>query len=377
MSVGRLTLDMFVNGKLQTMHFKGFLNTIKAGFNPLHTEKRVGRKVFLLSLVVSILLSSCGTDSHHFEIEGHFLKMNQGEFYVYSPDNAIHGVDTIRVQGGRFTYEIPCEGEGTLVIVLPNFSELPVFVEPGSSVTMDADASHIKDIKIEGTDANDAMTKWRESIDNMSPPEQCKQAERFITDNPTSIVSRWLLRKYFVLSATPDLVKARKLLGIMMKADEKNLVLMRLSQGLGRCGSLDKGKALPAFSAVDIDGNIVSSADYKSGTAVIIAMASWNYDGTNLCRMVRSSCEKYKTAGKTQPHVLCVSLDPSKSSIPQTFTHEDFGWPVVCDGKMWDSPLVKSLGINNIPDNLIVRNGKIVGRGMRNDDLIRELEKDL
>ena len=56
--------------------------------------------------------------------------MNQGEFYVYSPDGAITGIDTIRVQGGRFAYEIPCEEEGTIVIVLPNYSEIPVFVEP-------------------------------------------------------------------------------------------------------------------------------------------------------------------------------------------------------------------------------------------------------
>ena len=43
--------------------------------------------------------------------------MNQGEFYVYSPDGAITGIDTIKVQGGRFAYEIPCEDKGTIVIV--------------------------------------------------------------------------------------------------------------------------------------------------------------------------------------------------------------------------------------------------------------------
>lgn len=303
--------------------------------------------------------------------------MNQGEFYVYSTDNAISGVDTIKVQGGRFAYEIPCESEGTLVIVLPNFSELPVFVEPGQSVTMDADASHIKDIKIEGTDANEAMTKWRKSIDNMSPQEQCKQAERFINDNPSSIVSRWLLRKYFILNTTPDLPKARKLLGTMLKTDEKNLALTRLSQDLTKCGKMDKGSTMPSFSAVDINGKNVSSADYKSGTTVVIVVSTWNYDGMNLCRMIRTSCDKFKNANKPQPHVLCISMDPSQFNVKQMYSHEDFGWPIVCDGKMWDSPLVKTLGINNIPDNLLIRNGKIIGHGMRNEDFVREVEKGL
>lgn len=89
--------------------------------------------------------------------------MNQGQFYVYSPDGAISGIDTIKVQGGRFAYEIPCEEEGTIVIVLPNYSEIPVFVKPGENVDLKADASHIKDIEVTGTKDNERMTEWRKN----------------------------------------------------------------------------------------------------------------------------------------------------------------------------------------------------------------------
>lgn len=44
------------------------------------------------------LLTSCGEDSKHFKIEGRLLQMNQGEFYIYSNDAAISGIDTIKVQ---------------------------------------------------------------------------------------------------------------------------------------------------------------------------------------------------------------------------------------------------------------------------------------
>jgi hypothetical protein len=130
----------------------------------------------LLASSLLVFLASCGTDSHHFGLEGRFLKMNQGEFYVYSPDGAITGIDTIKVQGGRFAYEIPCESEGTIVIVLPNYTEIPVFAEPGKSVDMTADASHIKDIEVTGTDANEKMTAWRKNALSQSPEGQKKQA---------------------------------------------------------------------------------------------------------------------------------------------------------------------------------------------------------
>ena len=79
-----------------------------------------------LLLLLTLVLVSCGTDSHHFEIDGRLINLNQGEFYVYSPDGGINGIDTIKVEGGRFAYEIACEQPCVLVIVFPNFSQQPV-----------------------------------------------------------------------------------------------------------------------------------------------------------------------------------------------------------------------------------------------------------
>lgn len=168
-----------------------------------------------------MLLASCGTDSHHFSLEGRFLKMNQGQFYVYSPDGAISGIDTIKVQGGRFAYEIPCEEEGTIVIVLPNYSEIPVFVKPGENVDLKADASHIKDIEVTGTKDNERMTEWRKNTSSQSPDGLKKQAEQFIRENPSSIISRWLLRKYFIVTAKPDLKKAKELVKLISDKTDK------------------------------------------------------------------------------------------------------------------------------------------------------------
>ena len=97
-------------------------------------------KKFSLLILLTLVLVACGTDGHHFEVEGKLTNLNQGEFYVYSPDNVIEGTDTIKVQGGRFSYEIPCEKEGVLIVVFPNFSEQPIFAQPGTSVDIKGDA---------------------------------------------------------------------------------------------------------------------------------------------------------------------------------------------------------------------------------------------
>ena len=60
-------------------------------------------------------------------------------YFVYSPEGVIAGLDTIQIKGGRFTYEIPCEFNGTLILVFPNYSTHAIFAEPGEAVEIKAD----------------------------------------------------------------------------------------------------------------------------------------------------------------------------------------------------------------------------------------------
>ena len=300
--------------------------------------------------------------------------MNQGQFFVYSPDGAIRGIDTIMVQGGRFAYEIPCEEEGTIVIVLPNYSEIPVFVEPGKSVDLKADASHIKDIEVTGTDANDRMTKWRKNTSSQSPDGLMKQAEQFIRENPSSIISRWMLRKYFIVTAKPDLKKARELVKLMSEKNDKDVSIIRLSVGLENV-PLQVGDMLPAFTAKDLQGKSVQASQYRIGKTVILVWATWDYDGINVSRRVFRKIEEMKSQGKQVPKVLGVSIDASAVDAKRTVGNDSTAWSTVCDGLMWNSPVVKVIGTTKVPDNFVLENGKVKACHLGIEELIKEIEK--
>ena len=328
----------------------------------------------LASSLLILLLASCGADSHHFSLEGRFLKMNQGQFYVYSPDGAISGIDTIMVQGGRFAYEIPCEEEGTIVIVLPNYSEIPVFVEPGKSVDLKADASHIKDIEVTGTDTNDRMTKWRKNTSSQSPDGLVKQAEQFIKDNPSSIISRWLLRKYFIVTAKPNLKKARELVKLMSEKADKDASVVRLSVGLENV-PLQVGDELPVFTAKDLQGKSVQASQYRLGKTVILVWATWDYEGQSISRRVARKIEEMKSQGKQVPKVLGISIDASAVDAKKTVGSDSTAWSTICDGLMWKSPVVKAIGTTKVPDNFVIENGKVKACHLSNDELLKEIEK--
>ena len=143
------------------------------------------KKACLFACLVSLLLFSCGDSQKNFKIEGSFKGFKQGELYVYEMDGS-RRLDTIGVSRGEFVYQASITEPTTLVVVFPNYSELPVFAEPSVTIKVKGDASHLKETAVKGSDANEAMTDFRLKTSNMVPPEVIKEAAKFINEHPAS-----------------------------------------------------------------------------------------------------------------------------------------------------------------------------------------------
>lgn len=321
----------------------------------------------VVALVVTTIVA-CGPGGDRCAVEGRFLKMNQSEFYVYSLDGTIPSVDTVHVRGGRFDYEIECHKEGILVFVFPNFTELPVFVEPNASVSIKADATHIKDIEVSGTKLNDMMTEWRKDMLDDDPNGSAftssttarKYAADFIQRAPTSIISRWLLYKYFITDPNVPRSQLIDLLTFMQKEAPESEDINVLKQKLVAYNKVQEGNMLPSFSAKDINGRTVSSSELMTGDAMITIWTTWNYEGQNFNRALKSKIGESDVT--TKPKVISICLDPSVEETRTTLRRDTLPWSVVNDEKMLQSPLAQTLGVTTIPDNIIIRNGRIVAR---------------
>jgi antioxidant, ahpC/TSA family len=291
-------------------------------------------------------------------MEGRFLHMNQGELYVYSPDGGIDGLDTIKIEAGRFAYEIPCSKPATLVIIFPNYSVQPIFAESGGSVEMKADASHLKEMEVKGTDDNELMTKFRKQIANSSPPDELKYAIQFIKDHPESTVSVYLLNRYLIQTETPDYKQAANLLKILLKEQPGNVTLGRLQRQISGLGTLKVGDKLPNFTAKDVNGKLINNATLANQTIIISTWAAWSYESLDFQRALNDAVKAGKIAA------LGISVDANPKEVRQALKNDDITFPNVCDGKMLSTPLLKTFGLTTVPDNIVVRNGKIIERGI-------------
>jgi len=324
--------------------------------------------------ILTLALAACGTSSGHFKVEGRFLNLSQGEFYVYSTDGTVNGIDTIKIDGGRFAYEIPCKQEGTLMLVFPNFSEQPIFAEPGKSVDIKADASHLKEMEVKGTEANELMTRFRKQISSVSPPEAVKAAEAFISGNPESPVGVYLLRKYFIQASTPDYDKAEKLVAVMLRKQDRNGLLIKMQHDIEVLKSSVAGSNIPKFSAYDINGRSVSNADISGRLAVILTWASWNYESQDMLRQINKTMKN--SGGRLK--AISISLDAGKRDCQNAMKRDSITLPTICDGQIFESPVLKKLGLCSVPDNIIVgSDGKIIARGLNKNELKEQLGKKL
>lgn len=380
----------------------------------------------VFTLVAALVCTSCGTDSRHFRIDGRLLHLNQGEFYVYSPDGTINGLDTIKVQAGRFSYEVACDRPMTLMIVFPNFTEQPVFAQPGKSVDLKGDASHLKEMTVKGTKDNELMNKFREMIRNAAPPEMKKCAQLFVQDHPESRVGAYLVDRYFIHDANPDTKTAVRLVDLMIEKQPDNGYLKRQKRQLTASFVATKGADIPNVLGTTVDGKTIGRVQLtKAPVTVVCALATWKYESMSQFRRLAA----YAASQQGRVAVVGVSIDASSSLVRSQLASQigisdsasglAFGPSsgsssgsasglasgsssgsssasasaasqassssrssstcyVVCDGKMVESPFFTRLGLTGVPDNIVIKNGRIAAAHLTDNQLtefIKEKQK--
>lgn len=376
----------------------------------------------VFTLVAALVCTSCGTDSRHFRIDGRLLHLNQGEFYVYSPDGTINGLDTIKVQAGRFSYEVACDRPMTLMIVFPNFTEQPVFAQPGKSVDLKGDASHLKEMTVKGTKDNELMNKFREMIRNAAPPEMKKCAQLFVEDHPESRVGAYLVDRYFIHDANPDTKTAVRLVDLMIEKQPENGYLKRQKRQLTASFVATKGADIPNVLGTTVDGKTIGRVQLtKAPVTVVCALATWKYESMSQFRRLAA----YAASQQGRVAVVGVSIDASPSLVRSQLASQigisdsasglAFGPSsgsssgsasgsssgsssgpasaaaqgssssrssstcyVVCDGKMVESPFFTRLGLTGVPDNIVIKNGRIAAAHLTDNQLtefIKEKQK--
>ena len=170
---------------------------------------------------------------------------------------------------------------------------------------------------------------------------------------------------------TPDYKRAAeiaKLISLTPPQLPNNGDLIRWLKGID---ALRDGNKLPQFTATDLNGRSVSNIDLKAPVNVITTWSSWNYESINLQRQLQN---RFRQAGSDMK-ILSICLDADINDCRRRVTRDSVKWSTVCDGRMWESPVLNALGLAFVPDNIVTdASGKIVAHGLQNRDLLTKID---
>ncbi len=359
-------------------------------------------------IIILLTLLCCSEHPGWVNIRGKFAHLEQGEFFIYSPDGGLDRMDSLHIREGRFNYDFPLsEGRATMRILYPNYSQLAIFVRPGDDIRVEGDAQNLNGVKVSGTEENEVYTRFRLESQGQSTQQIRDLAQSYILEHPTLAMSQHLFREYFLLVDSLDATIVRSVYDSLCRANPGDVLLSRLSSSVRSYGLIAPGKPCPEFRLTvrskekskvaskeksekkkdksekvkeksekqtkekpEENPSEVKLEDYKDRYLLIVFWAGWKSGSQSGVFRARSFRRKIK---KEYPlSLLSYSLDVREESLSSIERRDTIDYPSYCDFRCWRSPLVEQWGIHQLPYFVLVGpDQKIVACGT---DWMRDIE---
>lgn len=318
-----------------------------------------------------LLILSCTGHPKEVRLKGEFEHLEQGEFLIYSSDEGLDRLDTLRIQNGHFSYMLPTPETATLHILYPNQSELVVFGNPGADLVIKGDAQNLSEVEVKGSEDNEVYTEFRLEVNGKSASETKTIAHNYILEHPTLNMSRYLFTTYFLCDETAPVKETKELYDSLCRACPDDLALSKLSTHVRSLGKIKVGNPLPDFSLTLKPGHggngpeerIIKKADYKDKLLLIAFWATWKGGSQSALYRARRVRRELKAKGK-DIELLSYSLDADEKELSRIERRDTVDYPSYCDFQVLASPLVQQWGIRELPFIILVTpDGRIAATG--------------
>ncbi len=374
-------------------------------------------KGIITTLPVLLALSSNSQqliDAKPFTLTGNINgQLNAKQAFISYRNNAVNIFDSVPVNNGGFTYNGNSNGPVLVKVIIDytgegikkatdNFS----FYVDGTKVNIQSKDS-VKQATVKGSAINneyleykklgaklDALyvelnARWakatkeekegdalKDSLNAVLTPvadEKKEQQRNYIKAHPGSFFSLLALKELAGSNIDVPLYEP-----MFKKLPEK---VRSTPTGIDFAAQIEKNKLTaegaiaPDFTQNDTLGNAVKLSSFRGQYVLVDFWASW----CGPCRQenpnVVAAYNKYKNKGFT---ILGVSLDSRKDLWLKAIEADKLYWTQVSDLKYWDNAVAKQYGIRSIPANLLLdKEGKIIARNIRGEELGKTLEKFL
>ncbi len=112
-----------------------------------------------------------------------------------------------------------------------------------------------------------------------------------------------------------------------------------------------------ALSGPSTDGKPIDIADYRGRIVIVAFFATWSPQSILALDALKKTLTPFP---KDRVQLLGVSLDTKPEPLGELLKSRAVTWPIIRDGKGWESPVIRGFGINTLPTVWLVdREGKL------------------
>ncbi|MCD0465176.1 TlpA disulfide reductase family protein [Flavobacterium sp. ENC] len=267
-------------------------------------------------------------------------------------------IDSAKVKDGNFSFKTKVKiPELYGLSVNTEESPLYIFLEKSPINVKLSTKKYYSASVVEGSESQNLFDAYRKAKD----PEISK----FITENPKSIVSAYVLYRNWSYRLTPEQITGN--IALLDKSLQNTTYVKELKELVTVLDGLAVGKKAPDFTANDPQGKAVRLSENLKGYTLVDFWASW----CGPCRRENPNVvAAYREFHDKGFNIVGVSLDKKKENWIKGIQEDNLSWLHVSDLLFWNSAVAKLYGVRAIPGNYLVDSkGIIVAKNLHGEEL--------
>lgn len=355
-----------------------FIHTKKNYFRSSVSEEEIHMKNSYFVYFLLIILSACndkksGTASLNGEIKG----LGNDTIYIYGVDEMYDRMDTLLVENDKFSKTVSLDTLIAARLLFSDGTQYPFFMDEGNKIQIKGSAAELNSLEISGNTPNEEFSAFQKELKGLGTPSEKvleDKAGKFINEHHFSLVSIYLLDKYFVQKEKPDYAQIKKLTEHMTGELKDRPYIDELLNHIQEEEKAAIGKTAPYFRIPNPKGKQINRSNFKDQYLLIHFWASWDTVSRDSNAVYRRI---YKQERKNKKFALLgVSLDMNKDTWQKAIKADTLEWEQVCDFSGWNAEIVKQLAIKTLPANILLNPfGKIEGKDMTEEAIKKKLKE--